>query len=213
MALVAMVCPACGAKLEVEEGRDVFFCTYCGTRVEREIQRIHHTGSIEIESRTLENMLERAQTFIRLGDWYRAQLLYDEITDIYPQDYRGWWGEIVCETEGFEIFADREQTDMWFNNVERTAGDSQKIKMLKLNYEEYIASCDRHLEFEEKKASNRKAESNGITWIIIGGFLGLIGFGVLWDGGAVIASIVLLCIPAVAFIILGISMLKKSKRQ
>ena len=30
---IAMKCPSCGANLEIEEGRDRAFCTYCGTPI------------------------------------------------------------------------------------------------------------------------------------------------------------------------------------
>lgn len=30
---ISIKCPECGAKLDVEEGRKEFFCTYCGTKI------------------------------------------------------------------------------------------------------------------------------------------------------------------------------------
>lgn len=49
MKVIPMKCPECGATIEVEEGRQKCFCTYCGTQlylddeVKREVhEHIHH---------------------------------------------------------------------------------------------------------------------------------------------------------------------------
>lgn len=31
--LINLKCPSCGAELEVAEGRDICFCTYCGAKI------------------------------------------------------------------------------------------------------------------------------------------------------------------------------------
>lgn len=31
--MVPLICPQCGAELEIEEDRDTCFCTYCGTKL------------------------------------------------------------------------------------------------------------------------------------------------------------------------------------
>lgn len=49
MKVIPMKCPECGATIQVEEGRNKCFCTYCGTQlyfddeVKREVhEHIHH---------------------------------------------------------------------------------------------------------------------------------------------------------------------------
>ena len=33
MKLITQKCPACGANLEIEEGRDFSYCQYCGSKI------------------------------------------------------------------------------------------------------------------------------------------------------------------------------------
>ena len=41
MKLTAMICPACGAKLEAEEGRKTIFCSFCGVKVDIDHENEH----------------------------------------------------------------------------------------------------------------------------------------------------------------------------
>ncbi|MBR3317631.1 MAG: zinc ribbon domain-containing protein [Atopobiaceae bacterium] len=44
MKLIALNCPSCGGRLEIEPGRERIFCTYCGAQifVDDEVQRVEH---------------------------------------------------------------------------------------------------------------------------------------------------------------------------
>ena len=45
MKLVAFVCPACGARLEVDSEQKQAFCSYCGAQlhIDDEVQRVEHS--------------------------------------------------------------------------------------------------------------------------------------------------------------------------
>lgn len=45
----SLKCPECGATLEIEESRDMAYCTYCGAKVTLVDQEIHIKGSIGID--------------------------------------------------------------------------------------------------------------------------------------------------------------------
>jgi len=49
----------------------------------------------------LERLLQNADTYINLNNYDAADHVYKTITKDYPEDYRGWWGLIVCKTKGF----------------------------------------------------------------------------------------------------------------
>ena len=42
MQLIKLVCPNCGANLEIGSDRDVFYCSYCGTKLTFPKKTIHY---------------------------------------------------------------------------------------------------------------------------------------------------------------------------
>ena len=54
-------------------------------------------------SQSLQRLLQNAETYIRLGNYEDAQKVYQKITELYPEDYRGWWGRIISDTREFTI--------------------------------------------------------------------------------------------------------------
>ena len=50
MGFIAMRCPSCGADLQCENDREVWFCNYCGTKITREKTIVEHTGTINIKA-------------------------------------------------------------------------------------------------------------------------------------------------------------------
>ena len=45
MAYIALICPKCGASLELEDNREFGFCQYCGTRIMIEQQKITNNST------------------------------------------------------------------------------------------------------------------------------------------------------------------------
>ncbi len=48
MGLVVLRCPSCGAELSVAEEKNVFFCQYCGTRIENIAERHEYTHNVNV---------------------------------------------------------------------------------------------------------------------------------------------------------------------
>ena len=92
-----MVCPSCGAKLNVEETRDVFFCEYCGARVEREKQRYELSGKVTIDgTASEESLLKRAFLFIESGEFDKGSDYINKVLDINPENGKAYIGQLLC---------------------------------------------------------------------------------------------------------------------
>lgn len=48
-----------------------------------------------------DQLIENAKAQLRLGDRGKARKLYQEVTEKYPSDYRGWWGLLEVSTSDF----------------------------------------------------------------------------------------------------------------
>ena len=48
-----------------------------------------------------ERLLDNAKTYERFKDYNKANMIYRQITEDYPDDYRGWLGLVLLENENF----------------------------------------------------------------------------------------------------------------
>ncbi|MBQ9414932.1 MAG: hypothetical protein IJU16_07400 [Clostridia bacterium] len=83
-------CPNCDGKLRLEEGRSFVDCPYCGSRIPA-------TQLLGKKDRLMKN----AETNMQFGEFRKARALFKEMTEEYPDDYRGWIGLVRIDTDGF----------------------------------------------------------------------------------------------------------------
>ncbi|MBQ1817564.1 MAG: hypothetical protein II124_02920 [Clostridia bacterium] len=79
--LVVLICPNCGASMEIDQNRQFAFCSYCGTKVMNTNSRVEVDHSAEIE-----NLLYRAREFMRQQDFPRAREYCSRILDLDPRN-------------------------------------------------------------------------------------------------------------------------------
>lgn len=85
--LVKMVCPQCGANLEMEDDRDVMFCTFCGTKIANVAEKVNVnlSGKVEIdESGKIGNFLTVAKNALKAGNYSEAYNYYLRIMETDP---------------------------------------------------------------------------------------------------------------------------------
>jgi len=60
-------------------------------------------GHFNPDGMTLEKVLEIANKLTELKDYYKAVTFYDALTTHDPEDYQGWMGLLICDTQNFTI--------------------------------------------------------------------------------------------------------------
>lgn len=103
MPLVKAQCTNCNAMLEVDSLKDAAICPHCGTPyiVEKAIQQFNINNTNYIQNATVESEYEKlkkaAEGFLKLGDYEKAQITYHKMSEEYPQEFDGWWGEVYVK--------------------------------------------------------------------------------------------------------------------
>lgn len=86
----------------------------------------------------LEKLLKNAQTYLKLNDYGLAQKTYSSVIEKYPEDYRGWWGLIICDIHSLQQNAeDQKRLDTWFGYIKQLA-DPEAFREVEKEYALYL---------------------------------------------------------------------------
>lgn len=94
--MAALTCDICGGNLEMNESGEFAMCESCGMkhtkeRVKVKVQEIRGVVEVTKGEAEKERLLKNAETFISLNEHSKANSIYRQITEDYPDDYRGWF--------------------------------------------------------------------------------------------------------------------------
>jgi len=95
--------------------------------------------NIEIVPNTsLERLIQNSETYLKLDNHTDAQEVFTRVTKEYPEDYRGWWGLIICKTKGLSVLSDDyDSLKIWLKYVKKLA-DLETYKSIEEEYVKYL---------------------------------------------------------------------------
>lgn len=96
------------------------------------------TGSGATGSSELDKLLKNAQTYLRLNDYDLAKKTYSSVIEKYPEDYRGWWGLIICETRSLSEYSqNQKKMNTWFGYI-RQLVSPEEFSKIEQEYVQYL---------------------------------------------------------------------------
>lgn len=120
------------------------------------VQDAIQLGKVQIEGDVsvkgiagLEKMMQNAATYVRINEFERALETYKEITEKYPEDWRGWWGCFKTSNHYIPVkyndlkgpkmpFVSPFNNENWRNNALELADDVNK-SVINKEYDNLIA--------------------------------------------------------------------------
>ena len=163
MPLVNAKCTNCGAALKVDNKLEAAVCEYCGSAyiVEKAIQNYNYyvTNNINADNVFImgkgdvenERLLKNAETNERFKDNNKATQIYQQVTEDYPYEYRGWLGLALIQSSSFNnVDLDfREFSDLSSNiNKAIMCAPAEKARSIQSQWNTYL---DKHTLFLNKK--------------------------------------------------------------
>lgn len=89
------------------------------------------------EKQTLKRMIQNSETYLKLCDIDAANEVFEKITKEYPEEYKGWWGLILCKTKNFtEVIIDQTELNTWLKYAKQLA-PKEDFQKLEEKYVEY----------------------------------------------------------------------------
>lgn len=112
---------------------------------------------------SLKRLIQNSDTYLKLGNYGAAEEVYTTITRDYPEDYRGWWGLIVCNTRKFSditiIVSDqiaKQKLSEWFGYVKQLASP-EEFENLESQYTKYMREVSL---FDADKVADKMADGD-----------------------------------------------------
>lgn len=103
---------------------------------------------------SLERLLQNSTTYLKLSNYICAEEVYTTVTKEYPEDYRGWWGLIICKTKNFsDIILDQTELNEWFRYVKQLSSPTD-FSELENQYVEYTKMVSQLAATEDMKTVN-----------------------------------------------------------
>ena len=98
MGLVALVCPQCGASLNLDDSFEFGFCQYCGTKIMlHDVIEVRHSGTIKIDySEQEKNYLELATNSFNAANIREAYTYYLKTLEVNPDDIIAVYMKGIC---------------------------------------------------------------------------------------------------------------------
>lgn len=94
------------------------------------------------ETDHLERLLQKGDTYLKLGNYVSAGNVYENAADGYPEDYRGWWGLIVAKTKNFtDVSYNKSELNTLFLYVKRLchSADFSRLEKQYVKYTEKVS--------------------------------------------------------------------------
>lgn len=143
----ALICDICGGNLAMDASGEFAVCESCGMkhskeRVKVKVQEIQGTVKIDGAVETVkgdaekDRLLKNAESFIVLSQLGKAEEIYCQLTNDYPDDYRGWMGLLKCQcSRNISFINDVSYNDIlfessyekWFSDICDTATTVTKL--------------------------------------------------------------------------------------
>lgn len=116
MPFVQARCVNCNGTLEVDSSQRAAICPYCGTPYVVEDAINHYHNHIEhlhadvvnmVDEHSSESRLKAGDTFMTQKRFDSAKQAYIDASNIAPQNYLSWWGQIRAITQDFSLKPER----------------------------------------------------------------------------------------------------------
>lgn len=126
MGLIVLKCSNCGAELEIDDDRNLVFCSYCGAKMLVEKQEVNIEGMP-----TALSLLKRAKQFEEQGEYEKSREYYNRVLDIDPDNEEAQIG--LQKKFRLEFIRKRQPSNMG-TKLEIIVTDSEGHTKSQINY-------------------------------------------------------------------------------
>jgi len=133
----ALICPQCGANIDLDDTREFGFCTYCGAKIQLvEKVCVEHTGSASINcSPIVENLCKKGFISIDRGDFSAAAKDFEKASEYDCEDTAVIIGKMLVSADDYYNLLKRKYPEI--SECEKNFINSNNCKLFFLCYLNY----------------------------------------------------------------------------
>ena len=130
-------------------------CESCGMKYDKRAMKQIIEGI-----QGFDDLAKNAKVFLDLKEYGKARQIFTELTDKYPDNARGWWGLVECETAAFSIFGKLDSIGVYYERALKFASAEDAVNMAAVyeQYKEGQAALDLRRRQEAEAEARRREE-------------------------------------------------------
>ncbi len=220
MSFSKLVCPNCGAAIELSENREYGFCTYCGTKVIQDKVVVEHRGKVSISGvADVQALLDRVTFFLEDKQFDKALDYCERALDIDPRNPDAYIAKLMSQTHcsQIELLANNEKPlkrYVSFNKAMRFASQDKKDILLSyfnqsvVNFKKSLNTKNAQLDEVEKaltsyriksEQANLWAKHSGLSRGILIGLIGIMLPGMITESGVNVLRLIIIILASILF--------------
>jgi len=84
----------------------------------------------------LDKLLQNGETALKINNYELAENTYTQVTQHYPEEYKGWWGLILSKTNDLSLVSSEDKIETYYSYVKKlyNGNDFERIEELYLKY-------------------------------------------------------------------------------
>lgn len=199
-------CNICGGKLVMDGSGEKAICSQCGVEYSKEVLQKLIVSAQTQTSGSTENskadmLAQNGETYTQLKEYDKAEKVYAQMIDTYPQDWRGWWGTFQTQVkfgriqtydrlEAYAKFADNAiQLSGAYRGIIQKQYDELCTKLQAEKVQEAHKQWAARKEYDRDKAIRTASlKASGWKRLISGLIISILGFIGIVSGGGVFCS-------------------------
>lgn len=205
MSIIALVCPQCGGKINIDNEYEFGFCSYCGTKIILKNNEVVINLSVSQENPvTKESLFERAEIFLADENYSEAEEYFNRVLDIDPKFSKAYWGllksKLNVSTDG-ELIEKRKNIKGFaeYENAVKFGSDEEKIAYEKIS--DTIKSETAEINQLHIKMKKLERKEKFITFFVYLFLVALIVGGVKWYLNSDVSSFVMMAIGGIGALV------------
>lgn len=159
--LIQIKCQNCGSNINVDNNNHKYVCEHCGAEFILEetvnnfqtVNQYHTTQNIvkhvygkDVMDAT--DFIQNADVFVSLGEFGKAEDLYNKAININPADWRGWFGIVKVKTLNFSKIEDKSHLE-FLSKAKKVATKEQQLEIEGL-YREFSLKVEKERRRKEE---------------------------------------------------------------
>ena len=159
--LIQIKCQNCGSNIKVDNNNNKYVCEHCGAEfiIEETVNNFQTVNQYHTTQNIVKHVygkdimdaadfIQNADVFVSLGEFGKAEDLYNKAINTNPADWRGWFGIVKVRTLNFSKIEDK--THLEFLLKAKKVATKEQLLEIEEQYREFWLKVEKERQRKEE---------------------------------------------------------------